>query len=82
MRLKLKEYWNNPEVRDRIRKVNLGVKRSPEVGVKIAKAQSQMIEGDGVQYTSMKEAAEKLGVAQSTITHRINNPKYPAWRKI
>lgn len=35
--------------------------------------------GDGVFFSACFEAAEFLGVAQGTITHRVNSDNYPFW---
>jgi group I intron endonuclease len=42
---------------------------------------SMSIKVDGIEYSSSREAAEKLGVSPTTVFNRLGSDSYPTWKR-
>lgn len=71
MRDSSRKAWDNPEIRERL----ITHRRSDDHRNKLAERRSKQVTIDGVEYTSIKIAAERSGINRHTLAWRIRNGK-------
>lgn len=60
----------------------LGKKHTEEWKQNISKANSYAVRINGVEYGSIKEAKDILGVSEKTVRYRIDSSNYPYWIRL
>lgn len=60
----------------------LGKKQSEKWRKSISKANSYAVKINDIEYGSIKEAKDTLGVSEKTVRYRIDSPNYPDWIRL
>jgi group I intron endonuclease len=78
----MKEYHSKKPIEEYATYGMLGKNLPENAKEKISKANSYPVEINGIIYSSIKEAKDKLNVTEKTVRYRIDSDNYPNWNRL